>query len=265
MPSNALLEKLRAGKVVLGVSNMYPASGIIEGMCRGWDFVWIDAQHGQHRYETVLGAIHSAHVVGVDPMVRVPSYESGTLGLYADLAPSAIMIPMVNTAEEARAIVTALRFPPLGQRSFGGRRVIDLNGREYYREAELIVIVQIETLQAVENASAIIATEGIDMLFFGPDDMKVQLGIAINTPVVEHEPLRAIMQRVAEAAKTAGKFCGMPCRSPRAAKMVIEMGYQLVAGGNDAMFLREGAARAKKELTAVAQESAPTRQAADLS
>ena len=96
MSVNTLIEKLQAGKVVLGLGNMYPAAGIIECMCKGWDFVWIDAQHGAIDYRAALNACRAADGQGVDTLLRVPGHEPGLLGKFADLGPSAIMVPMVK-------------------------------------------------------------------------------------------------------------------------------------------------------------------------
>jgi len=242
MGSNVLLEKIRRGEVVLGLTLMYPGAGIIEGMCRGWDFVWIDGQHGQLSYDSVLEAVRAADATGVASMVRVPGHEYGILGPIADLDPAAIMVPMVNTPEDAQTVVRGLRFPPLGERSFGGRRVIDHHGREYYQTCELMVVAQIETLEAVENAEQIAAIEGIDALFFGPDDMKVRMGLPINTPPAEHPQLRQAMERTARAARSAGKAVAGVATTAQAVQAARSMGYQMFAAGADVAFLRVAAA-----------------------
>lgn len=254
MRANVLFDKLREGNVTLGINNMYPASGIIEGMCKGWDFVWIDAQHGQHSRQSVLHAVQAAMAVGVETLIRVPGHEYGILGPYADLAPSAIMVPMVNTVEQAHTIVQGLRFAPLGNRSYGGRRVIDLDGRDYYRERELLVVAQIETLEAAANAAAIIQQDGIDVLFYGPDDMKVQMGLPINTQITESDELMRGLESTAKAAKEAGKFCGCVAGTKEALEMTVGMGYQLIACGGDITFLRVAAADRLAEFRALVDQ-----------
>ncbi len=248
----SLSEKLKARQLVFGLSNMYPAAGMIEGMCRGWDFVWIDGQHGQMSYDAQAAAIRAAAVIGVDTLVRVPGHESGIIGPVLDLAPDAIMIPMVNNSAEAARIAAATHFAPRGNRSYGGRRVIDLYGREYYRQHQSLVVAQIETMEAVENAALIAGTDGIDVLFFGPDDMKVQLELPINTAIADSAPLRDAMQKTARAARDAGKFAG--CVAPNAAtvKICAEMGYQMLVGGGDIGFLRTAAADKLAELRGAA-------------
>lgn len=244
------LSKLPAGRMLLGLCNMYPSAGLVEGMCPGWDFVWIDGQHGQMAYDAMLHAIYAAEVAGVATVLRVPGHESSWLGLAADLDVDALMVPMVNTAEEAAEVARRTHFPPLGVRSYGGRRVIDRRGRDYYRQHRPLVMAQIETVEAVGHASAIIAVEGIDMLFFGPDDMKVSMGLPIDTNPVEHPQLRQAMERVASAARTAGKFAGCVAASPSNVQAAAEMGYHLAVGGGDIAFLRVAAAQRLAELRA---------------
>ena len=258
MRPNVLFDKVRAGRVVLGLCNMYPASGIIEGMCKGWDFVWVDGQHGEMPIGACLHALQAADASGIDTLLRVPGHEDCSLGPFADLAPSAVMVPMVNNAAQAKAIVNGLRFPPLGQRSYGGRRVIDLDGRDFYRERDLMVVAQIETLEAVENVDAIVGTEGIDALFFGPDDMKVRMGIPINTSAFENDRLREAMVRTAKSARAAGKACGTVTGSAEAARIAVDMGCTLLIGGGDIAFLRVTAANRLEELREeLKQETAP--------
>ena len=235
---NALFRKLREGKVVLGVCNMYPAAGIIEGMCQGWDFVWIDGQHGQHSYETIMQAIRTADFLGVASVVRVPGHAADFLGRIADLSPSSVMIPMVNSLQEAKAIVEALRFAPLGKRSYGSRRVIDLQGRQYYQQQEMLIMPQIETLEALEVVDVIADTEGVDCLFFGPDDMRVQLGLPINTAIQDSGELQEAMRKTAKAAQKSGKFLACPASTAETIKIAVDLGYQMLVGGGDSAFLR---------------------------
>src|SRR5688500_881813 len=119
---NPMLEKLRDGRVLLGVCNAYPAAGIVELLGRGWDFMWIDAQHGQHDYRSSMDAVRASEMIGCDTLLRPPGQNPDELGRYADLWPSMLMVPMIDTAAQAAAVVRATRFPPLGNRSYGGRR-----------------------------------------------------------------------------------------------------------------------------------------------
>jgi len=249
--SKRFWQKLSDGEPVLGLCVTYPAAGIVEGMCKGWDWVWVDMQHGQHDYSSMLQSVRAADVVGVAPIVRPATHDPGLLGKYCDTAPTGLLVPMVNTAEQAREIARAVRFPPVGMRSFGGRRPVDLYTRAYYQELKLLVMLQIETEQGAREAEGIIQTEGVDALFFGPDDMKVQLGHPVSEPVMENKVLRQRMAAVAEAARKAGKHAGTVAADPDTLRMTLDMGYQVIACGSDIGFMRVGAQARLEEMREV--------------
>lgn len=255
--SETLRDKLNTGKVLLGLGHMYPAAGIIEGMGTGWDFSWIDMQHGQHDYHSTLDAIRAAELTGLHTMVRVPGHSPDAMSKVADMDPDAVMVPMVNTADDARAAVDALRFPPVGRRSYGGRRVIDRHGRGYYKDRDLLVVAQIETLEALGRVDEIASVDGIDVLFFGPDDMKLRMGLDLSTSVMDNDQLRDAMRDVAAAAARAGKHSGVVAVTSEMLGINLEMGYRLVVGGGDIMFLRNGAADALDKLRAALSGTPP--------
>ena len=238
MRPNILFDQLRDGKVSLGLALMYKDAGLVEGMYReGWDWIWIDGQHGQLSYDGCLAAVRASEAVGLETIVRAPGHEYGIIGPMLDLAPSGIMIPMVNNAEEARNIVNATRFPPLGNRSYGGRRVYDMDGTDYYKEREMIVIAQIETVEAVKNAEEIINTDGIDLLLFSADDMRIQMGLPVTSAIDENPELWEAMVKVAKVAKDAGKFSGCAAFNASWLQKVVALGYQLIIGGSDIYFI----------------------------
>lgn len=254
MNQHRFLERLRKGEVLLGVCQSYATPAMVELVARGWDVIWLDGQHGHLTYESALAMIQAAGAVGVETLLRIYTHDRDTIAWHCDLAPSALMIPMVNTPEEADAIVRAMRFPPRGARSYGGRRPIDIYGREYYRQLPLGCVVQIETVAAVERAHEIAAVDGVDMLFFGPDDMKVSLKLPINTPVDESPQLQEMMRRTAAAARQAGKFAAAVAVNGKTAKMAVDMGFQLLIGGSEVMFIRSTAPKVLAELrTALGQ------------
>jgi 2-keto-3-deoxy-L-rhamnonate aldolase RhmA len=248
MMQNRLKEQLKNGKILFGICNLYPASGIIEGIGTGWDFIWLDGQHGEHTYESIFHGVQTAFGMGMDTIIRTSGYEEGMMGRYADIAPSAIMIPMVDSGEQARKAVEALRFAPLGKRSFGGRRVIDLYGRNYHVDHELLVIAQIETKESLQNLYDIIHTQGIDALFFSADDLRLSMGMPMNTSVIGNKELEKAMEATAKAAVGAGKFCGCVAASNEMVKITVDMGYRLLVGGTDSMFLRTGSVQKLGEM-----------------
>ena len=243
-------KKLRKDEVALGVSLTYPNPNCIESLARGWDWVWIDGQHGQLDYQTILHCVQVAELTGVSSLVRVPGHSFECLGPILDTAANAVMVPMVNTAEEARQIVRNACFPPLGSRSYGGRRVVDRDGRDYYLAAnrKLLLVCQIETPEAVENAGEIASVEGVGGLFFGAEDLRIRLGIANTTPINESKRLVRIMEKIAGAARNNGKVAGNIAHTAQLFKLSVELGYRLIRGGADIFFLTGGSRTKLQEL-----------------
>jgi len=240
---NNMRQALEDGRVLAGMGLMYPAPGIIESTCGGFDFVWIDGQHGQISYDTCIHCVRTAAAAGVWSLVRVPSHDGCVLGPFADMAPDAMMIPMVNSKEEAEHLVGELTFAPSGRRSYGGRRVVDVGTRDFHLQKPPVLMMQIETLEAVDNVEAIAATEGVDCLFYGPDDMRVQCGLPMTTGVFDDERLLAGLKRTAEAARKVGKWCGTVCPDPKGFQNCLDLGYQVLVAGADIGFLRVSAAQ----------------------
>jgi 4-hydroxy-2-oxoheptanedioate aldolase len=245
--NNRLATMLGQGQTLLGLYHGYSCEAILETIAPGWDFVWIDGQHGQFSIDGALRAVRVASLLGLETVLRVATHDPGVLAQHADTGASAIMVPQVETVAAARAVARALRFPPRGDRSFGGRRAIDVHGRDYYRTGEPLVIVQIESREGMERAEPIAAIDGIDGLFFSPDDLKLSFGLPIETPVGENGALLEARQETARAAQAAGKWCGCPGMELSEVPKIIELGYQMLIGGADVKFLRAGAQKALAE------------------
>ncbi|WP_428938601.1 HpcH/HpaI aldolase family protein [Fontivita pretiosa] len=248
---------LATGTPQLGLSVMYPAPGIIERIGPDWDWIWIDAQHGELGYHDVLGLVRACDLVKRAAMVRVPGHEAGPIGLALDMAPAGVIVPCVDTPEQARAVVDAAKFPPLGKRSYGGRRPIDLLGRKYSDTAneDLLLIVQIESPQAIENAEAIAAVPGIDALFLGPDDIMLRRGYSMTAPRSK-ETLGKDMQAVISACRKHGKVGVMVGVGEEMLRLCVSMGFQMIVSGSDVMFLATGSKRASEDARAVVKQQA---------
>jgi 4-hydroxy-2-oxoheptanedioate aldolase len=225
----------------LGMSYMYPAPGILERIGADWDWVWIDGQHGELGYNDTLTAVRACELIMRPAVVRVPGHAPADIGKALDTVPSAIMVPMVDTPEQARAVVQAAKFPPLGSRSYGGRRPIDRLGRGYPHGegGEPLLICQIETPDGVDQAEAIAAVEGVDLLFFGPDDMRLRLGQRMDGTLPAGFFDEA-SRRVAQAARAQGKIAGSVFGTPNALTHGVEMGYRLIVCTADVKLLAEG-------------------------
>lgn len=243
-------EQLQKKDPLIGFCLMYPAPGIIERVGRDWDWIWIDGQHGQLDYNSILQCVRACELIGKPSVVRVPSHDYGPIGLVLDTCTSGIMVPMINNSVQAKAIVEAAKFPPLGLRSYGGRRPIDIFGRAYSQNAnkDILLIAQIETDEGLKNVEEIASVPGIDALFFGPDDMAMQLSMPMDQPR-KNDFFKSAMERIANAAQKAGKIAGTVTASAEMLEIAAKMGYKLCIGTGDVALLAGGSSKIRESFS----------------
>ena len=186
---NHARRRLAAGELVLcmGVNQLRtPNVALIASAC-GFDAIYIDLEHNPTSLETAAAICVAATGHGVTPIARIPSHDAHDAARILDCGAQGVMVPHVNSAEEARAIVAACRFAPLGHRSAAGTvpalgyaalRQPEINRR---LNAETLVIAMLETPEAIEAADAIAAVAGIDMLHIGSTDLSTEMGIPGRT------------------------------------------------------------------------------------
>jgi 4-hydroxy-2-oxoheptanedioate aldolase len=189
---NLLLEK----KTFLGSTLMLGSTRVAEVMSRaGFDFLMIDLQHGPFDKMSATDAIRAVAASETTPFARVSENTAGAVNDVLDAGALGIVVPMINSAEEASAAVRAGFYPPKGQRSKGGSATA-IYGDNYgaWANAETLVTVMIETAQAVDRAEQILATPGVDMCLLGTSDLALDLNCARDG-----EPIRQAMAKVIAA------------------------------------------------------------------
>jgi 4-hydroxy-2-oxoheptanedioate aldolase len=208
----------------------------------GFDWLLIDLEHGSGDEAHLLGQLQAISATEAVGIVRIAWNEAPRVKRTLDLGPSGIMIPYVNTAEEARRAVAAMRYPPEGVR--GAARFTRAAGfsqefDRYFAEANanLLTILQIETPQAVEQVEEIAAVEGVDVLFVGPLDLSVGLGIPQQ---YDHPEFRAALRRVSDAAQRAGKAAGILLASADQIAPTVADGFTFLAVGSDGGMVAAG-------------------------
>jgi 4-hydroxy-2-oxoheptanedioate aldolase len=242
----ALAPRLRGGATVFSAWSVLPSPLVAEGIAReGFAAIVIDEQHGLWDTATILAGIAAVRQGGAAAVVRTPVADFAAASRALDVGADAVIAPMINTPADARALVNATKFPPVGERSWGPQRAMTLAGmsdiKAYVRGANefTLAFAMIETRTALDNVEAIAATAGIDALFVGPWDLSIALfggsDINPNAPVVE----RALDGVLAAAAK-AGKFAGIYCSSAEEALTAAARGFRFVIAGNDVGFLGAG-------------------------
>lgn len=233
----------------LGLCIMYPSPGVVERIGGDWDWVWVDGQHGELGYGDVIGLVRSCDLVGRPAFIRVPGHEAGPIGMALDTGAAGVIVPCVDTPAQAAQVVRAAKFPPMGNRSYGGRRPIDRIGRGYAEEAhEIMVIVQIESPEAVINIDEIAAVPGVDGIFLGPDDIMLRRGYSMNEPRTP-QSLGADMEAVTNAAKKHGKIAVTVGAGAGMLELCLELGFQMIVCGGDVAML----ATTSKQLSADAR------------
>ncbi len=212
---------------------------------QGYDSLTVDAQHGALDYGMLLPMFQAMRASGVVPLARVPWLEPGIIMKVLDAGAYGVICPMVNSAEDAARFVSYLRYPPLGQRSFGPTRVSFAAGPNYAAEANqnILAFAMIETRTAMENLDAIAATPGLDGLYIGPADLTISLTDGRLPPGFdrEEEEIVAAIKRILAAARANGLRAALHCGTPEYAAKVIGWGFDMVTVSGDTRLLAAGA------------------------
>jgi len=251
MPQLPLIDRQAPGPL-LGLGISYPSVGALERIGAEWDWIWVDAQHGDIDVGEAASLIRTAELLGRPALVRIPAQDPAWVGKMLDMGAAGVVVPLIESLEEAKAMVRAAKFPPLGNRSFGGRRVIDRMGRNFYRSAntDTVLILQVESSNAVGLAENLAAMEGVDGLFPGPDDHAIRDGRDVDAPK-DRSSVGAQTQAVAEACRRHGKLSVGLALNDTAMAMAKEYGYRMVACGSDLAFLTAGSKNAAEKARGV--------------
>ena len=244
---NVARERLARGEVALGVGVRIARTVEIAKIMQraGYHWLFIDLEHGVMSLDCASQISIAALDCGIAPIVRVPNGEYSMATRLLDNGALGIVVPHVESADEAREIVRRLKFPPLGRRSIASNvpqfafqppsvdvLITTLN------EVSLTVVM-IETAAGVANAAAIAAVPGVDVLLIGSNDLCINLGIPGQS---DHPRIQAAYATVLAACRTCGKWAGMGgIRSPALIRRHIDAGVQFVLAGTDVVMLANAA------------------------
>lgn len=253
---NALKRRLLAGKRALGCWTVLGSPPVIELLAYcGFDYLLLDQEHGFGEPSALLHSLQAmAAAPGCTSIVRVPSNDPNYLKRVLDAGVEGVMVPNVETAEDARAVAAACRYPPAGRRgsALGSARASDYGIRslQYKTEAaqELLVVAQIESPKAVDNIKAIAAVDGIDVLFIGPHDLSGALG---QLGDLKHPEVAKLIARAEQAIQACGKPMGSVPHPGTTWREMFERGYHMINAGSDVGRLRDAALADVKEFRSV--------------
>lgn len=242
MQLNTAKQKMLEGKPAFGYSLGMGSALAAEVLARcGIDFLLLETQHGSWGHDSAIAALMGMAGGTAVPMARVVTNEYFLIGKLLDQGTMGVIVPMVDTPEQAKAAADACRLPPRGTRSWGvGRARVFGDDYGEWIDEQLFVAVQLESIQAVDNAEAIMATSGVDGCWAGPADLALSMGIHPRDMAKDDRHARAL-ERVVQACRNTGKIPGLACASPEEAKRRAEQGFQFLTAGSDVGFMLAGA------------------------
>ncbi len=239
MKVNTAKRKMLAGKPALGaaIGLGAPLAGEIYSL-QGWDFILVDGQHGNWSLDTINDAFRSISLGPSIPMARVQNNNFFAIGSLLDRGAMGIVVPMVNSVEQAQAAAYAARFPPHGGRSQGGfgTGLHQVAKYESWIDEELFLAVQIESIGAVEQAEKILGVEGVDGCWIGPADLANSMAVDVSTPSGRQKHEDAVM-RVLDACHKTGKIPGIA--GGTAGERWLEKGFLYVTCAADSAAIRD--------------------------
>ncbi|MBK6662309.1 MAG: hypothetical protein IPG47_05985 [Thermoflexaceae bacterium] len=253
MRENTPKSRWQQGDVTYGAWLSLPSTFSAEVMAhQGFDWLCLDMQHGLIDYQVAVTMLQAIATTPTIPFVRVPWNEFGIIGKMLDAGAMGIIVPMVNSVEEAKAAVAACRYFPQGSRSFGPTRAGYYAGTDYFANAnqQIACIPMVETKQAVDRLEEILAVPGIDAVYVGPADLSITLGLP---PGMDNGgAFEEARVHIAEVCRRHGVAPGIHANAGLAAKHAAA-GYQMITVSGDVPAMTAGAAR---DLATV-RESAP--------
>ena len=242
MKVNTAKQRMLEGKPAIGIVSVTASPLVTEVLSRaGFDFVLLDNQHGAWDDESSWLGFRSISTGPAMPMARVKQNDFGAIGRLLDRGALGIIVPMVDSADQARAAANAVRYPPRGSRSYGAL-LAQYHGSDYdtWIDDEVFLAIQIESVRAVENVDEIIAVDGVDGCWIGPVDLAGTMGVDLRSPDGARAHEQAILH-VLEACRSAHKIPGIYGATTAIAQRWIKRGFLFVTAISDDRLLSNGA------------------------
>ncbi len=241
MRKNITKERLKAGETVYGCFVRYPSASLIEVLgYQPWDFLVFDGEHGTIEPQDCEHMVRAAELQNVTPIVRVTTNQAPTILRLMDTGAQGLHIPWVNTTAEAEAAVRSVKYHPRGVRGLAGIRAADYGFRESYTEyveaanRETLVVIHIETIDAVNELPEMVKIDGIDVIFIGPTDLSHSLGVPGQS---QHPDVQAAMQRIVEIVAGTNLALGIMVPNAQAAQQWQQRGARYITIGFESLLM----------------------------
>jgi 2-dehydro-3-deoxyglucarate aldolase len=245
--SNNVKRKLKAGLPSIGswITIAHPSIAEIMALA-GFDWLTIDAEHGAIGIESVQVLMQAMSRTDTVALVRVGGSDRSIVTRVLDAGAEGVVFPMILTEDDALRAVRSVKFPPEGTRGVGLARAHGYSeeGRDQYLKyanEEILIVVQIEHITAVDNIDRILAVGGIDAVYIGPSDLSASMGLLGQC---DHPSVLKEIKRVCAAAARAGVPLGIPANKPEEVRACISEGYQFIQVGVDELFLSRSCSEA---------------------
>ena len=231
MQTNLLKHKLAAGQATTIIAPFASSAGLVELLGhQGFDGVFIDCEHGPSSWDDVEHMVRAAEVAGYSSVVRVDHNDAATITRALDRGAGGIQVPHVNTAAEATAAVQHAKYAPLGHRGWSGWRTVfgeDMTGYAERANAETVVVVMLEEVEALANLDDILRVDHIDVFFVAPGDLAQSMGLPGQT---DHPRVIAAMEDALQRVRAAGRTSGT-LTTPALLERHLELGVQFLYVG----------------------------------
>ncbi len=253
MIKNSLRAKLESGKPVFGTMMQELRSPAVPMILAnaGFDFIFIDMEHGAHTMETVADLIKVTRLAGITPLIRVPDLQYHFIARCLDAGAQGFMVPRIETRKQAERAVSYSKYPPMGERGcsinkgHNNYKGDDLLNFVSNANEENLVILQIERKAAMDDLDNILSVEGVDGAVLGPNDMAVSYGVPND---LNGSLMNGIFEKVLETGRKYGVYTGMHIANLQKLVEWKNKGMQLITYNTDIGFLNAGAVQGLKEL-----------------
>lgn len=246
-PTVQLRDKLEQDQMVITAWSTSPSAEIAGALARcDFDTVTVDMQHGAHTETTAFASVRAVYAAGKSAILRIPVGRNDLASRALDMGFEAVIAPMINSVADAEAFAAAMKYPPMGERSWGPTKALQLDtsqtAESYFRSAnaQTVSLAMIETREAFAALDDILATDGIDGVFVGPSDLSISWSNGARVDPHNAE-LQDVMAEIADRARKAGKFAAIFALDPADVPRFGKMGFRLAALNTDPGVFHAGA------------------------
>ncbi len=233
MKENKLKKKIIEGKAGFGVISPTKDPTIVEYIgLLGFDYYMIDGEHGSISISDVSHLIRACELTGCTPLARIRSVDSKLILQYMDAGIMGVMMPSIDSTDDVKKLVDAIKYPPMGQRGLGPVRAADyfmgsLSQGEYvkYANEQTLVLPQVESMECVRNLEAICQIDGVDGFIIGPRDLAMSMGYYDGPG---HPEVKKMLDEIFQTIRASGKFFGTVAGTPEQAQALIDKGAKMI-------------------------------------